>query len=547
MATFAFVAAPDQAHNVQAELGRRAFATLNGLSRGVALVDPSGRILLSNEAFRLLFDLESDVGGLAEAIGFNIAFAGQVGIHELPLNDGRTIELEFKQLDRDFIVIANDITQQLAEKSRIAAEARTDPLTLLGNRSMLGTDLQRACASRQKGLAFFAIDLDRFKIVNDTLGHPVGDALLVAVADRLRSALIEGANAYRVGGDEFGVLYPGNEAPAAVERLAGRIVDLLGRTYIIDGRLLNISASVGVASFADSDGDSERLLRCADLALYKAKDSGRSTYRHFEPEMDIQMQARRLLELDLRRAQALREFSLAYQPQYNLASKTVTGFEALLRWTSPSRGSVSPALFIPLAEELKLIIPIGDWVLRTACKQAAAWSDPLNIAVNVSAVQFEDQDFAEKVKSALAESNLAPRRLELEITESVLLGDKDTALRMLHSLRALGVRVSMDDFGTGYSSLSYLQSFPFDKIKIDQSFVRGNADEPNRLAIVRAIAALGQSLGMTTTAEGVETDEQLARIEADGCTDVQGYLISRPMPADDIEHFLTKWRSDIAC
>jgi EAL domain-containing protein (putative c-di-GMP-specific phosphodiesterase class I) len=256
------------------------------------------------------------------------------------------------------------------------------------------------------------------------------------------------------------------------------------------------------------------------------------------------MQARRNLEIDLRRALALREFALVYQPQYNLQSRQITGFEALLRWNSPSRGTVSPAEFIPLAEETSLIVPIGEWVMRTACREAATWREPLGIAVNVSAIQFE-AGLAATVISALAESGLDPKRLELEITESVLIGDHKSALHVLQSIRELGVRVSMDDFGTGYSSLSYLRSFPFDKIKIDQSFVRSSDDGPSGAAIVRAIAALGKSLGMTTTAEGVETEEQLARVLADGCTDAQGYLISRPMQPDNITRFLDSHRAGL--
>jgi EAL domain-containing protein (putative c-di-GMP-specific phosphodiesterase class I) len=258
--------------------------------------------------------------------------------------------------------------------------------------------------------------------------------------------------------------------------------------------------------------------------------------------MDEQMQAHRSLELDFRRALALRELALVYQPQFNLTSKRITGFEALLRWHSPKRGLVSPADFIPLAEEIGLIVPIGEWVIRTACEEAVSWPQPLNVAVNVSAVQFGSPNLVSTILSALAQSGLDPRRLEVEITESVLLGDHRASLDTLLRVRELGVRVSMDDFGTGYSSLSYLRSFPFDKIKIDQSFVRGQSDDPSGMAIVRAIAGLGQSLGMATLAEGVETEEQLARVATDGCTDVQGYLISRPLPPERIGEFLQSYR-----
>jgi EAL domain-containing protein (putative c-di-GMP-specific phosphodiesterase class I) len=284
--------------------------------------------------------------------------------------------------------------------------------------------------------------------------------------------------------------------------------------------------------------DVDEVLRNCDLALSQAKKDGRATYRFFAPAMNDQMQERHRLEVDLRRALALREFALVYQPQVNLKSMRVNGFEALLRWHNPARGIVSPADFIPLAEEIRLIVPIGEWVIRTACREAARWPSPFNVAVNVSAVQFGSPTLVSTIVSALAESGLDPRRLEVEITEGVLLKEREAALVILRELRAMGVRVAMDDFGTGYSSLSYLHSFPFDKIKIDQSFVRGYPEDGGGAEIVRAIAALGRALGMTTIAEGVETEAQLARVRADGCTDAQGYLISRPLAPELIDEFL---------
>jgi predicted signal transduction protein with EAL and GGDEF domain len=366
----------------------------------------------------------------------------------------------------------------------------------------------------------------------------VGDALLGVVAERIRSAIGHADVAARFGGDEFGIVQIGRPQPQSAAALAKRLVDLLGRSYIVEGHLLNVGASVGIALTPVDGRDTDQILKNADLALNRAKQRGQDRYRFFETAMDEQMQAHRGLELDFRRALALREFAIVYQPQLNLCSKRITGFEALLRWHNPKRGLVSPADFIPLAEEIGLIVPIGEWVIRTACSEAAGWPQPLSVAVNVSAVQFGSPNLVSTVLSALAESGLDPRRLELEITESVLLGDHRAALDVLLKVRELGVRVSMDDFGTGYSSLSYLRSFPFDKIKIDQSFVRGQSDDPSGMAIVRAIAGLGRSLGMTTLAEGVETEEQLARVAADGCTDVQGYLISRPLPPERIGEFL---------
>ena len=337
----------------------------------------------------------------------------------------------------------------------------------------------------------------------------------------------------RLGGDEFAILQVGAGQPDAAEALATRLVDLIGRTYVVDGHMLNIGASVGVA-LAPADGqDPDVLLKNADLALYRAKADGRGVFRFFEPDMDARMQARRSLEIDLRRALALKEFELVYQPQVDAVDGTVKGFEALLRWRHCERGMVPPADFIPLAEEIGLIAPIGEWVLRTACAQAARWPKAVSLAVNLSPVQFRGAKLVATVTSALAQSGLSPDRLELEITEGALLSDTETVLGVLNALRSLGVRISMDDFGTGYSSLSYLQKFPFTKIKIDQSFVRQMEDSADCSAIVRAVIALGQSLGMKTTAEGVETEAQRDRIRAEGCTEIQGYLTGRPMCAAD--------------
>ena len=320
--------------------------------------------------------------------------------------------------------------------------------------------------------------------------------------------------------------------------LAKRLIDLLGRTYVIDGQVIKISASVGIALVPPGTRDTQQMLKNAVQALFHAKQAGGGVFRFFEPAMDEQIQAHRALEIDLRRASTRREFVVVYQPQMNLVSGAVTGFEALLRWKSPQRGLISPSAFISVAEDLGLIVPIGEWTLRTACHEAVGWRRPLTVAVNVSGVQFNRPGLLATVRAALDDSGLDPARLELEITESVLLSDQGAARDTLHRIRQIGVRISIDDFGTGYSSLSLLQSFPFDRIKIDQSFVRGGAHDPSSIAIIRAIAALGNSLGMATTAEGVETQAQLDRVTADGCTDVQGYLISRPLWSDQIETFL---------
>jgi predicted signal transduction protein with EAL and GGDEF domain len=325
----------------------------------------------------------------------------------------------------------------------------------------------------------------------------------------------------------------------AMAALAARIVDVLGRSYLVDGHLVNIGASIGIA-ISPADGlDHEQLMKAADLALYAAKNAGRGTYAFFEPAMDVRAAARRTMEIDLRKAVTLREFELHYQPQIDLESHTVVGFEALIRWRHPERGLVSPIEFIPLAEEIGLIGSIGEWAMHTACIQAMTWPASISVAVNVSSNQFDDSNrLINMVARALARSGLPGQRLEIEITESVLLRTENAVLSALHALRAMGVRVAMDDFGTGYSSLSQLLSFPFDKIKIDRSFVKDSHDAAGQAAIIRAITALGLSLGMSTIAEGVETEDQLARINAEGCKSVQGYLFSKPVPVDRIQDLI---------
>ena len=420
------------------------------------------------------------------------------------------------------------------EASSGVPDGRTDSLTGLSDRrwfrERLAALLERP--ERADQVALLMIDLDRFKAVNDSHGHPVGDALLQMVAQRLRSAVRDDDIASRLGGDEFAVALP---AAAAAETLGGRLVDLLSRPYLVEGHVAIIGASIGIAIGPRDGADPAALVRAADLALYQAKEDGRQTVRVFSPLMDRRARARHALLDDLRCALALRQFELHYQPQTNLASRELIGFEALLRWRHPEHGLVPPDRFIPLAEEVGLIVPIGEWVLRTACREAVSWPERLCVAVNVSAKQLADRDrLPRAVQAALAASGLPASRLEVEITESALVRHDREALHVLHALHALGVRVSMDDFGTGYSSLSQLRSFPFDKLKIDRSFVRDLAGSDEAAAVVRAIAALGASLGMTTTAEGVETAEQAAMIRADGCTDMQGFLVSRPVPAGDV-------------
>jgi len=439
------------------------------------------------------------------------------------------------------LVAVVDVTERKRAEARIAYMAHHDALTALPNRILfhehLTTALVRA-ASGGRMLAVLCLDLDQFKAVNDTLGHPVGDLLLKRVAGRLEKAVGERNFVARLGGDEFAIVMPAIENADAAQALAGKLVEELGQPYDIHDHEVIIGASIGIA-LAPSDGSSpELLLRNADIALYRAKADGRGRLHFFEPEMDRRLKLRRSLELDLRKAFANGELELHYQPLVNLCSGEVSGFEALLRWRHPHRGMVPPAEFIPVAEEIGLIVPLGEWVLRKACEDAAGWADGIKVAVNLSPVQFKSRNLVFAVTSALAYSGLPARRLELEITESVLLGETEANLATLHQLRELGVQISMDDFGTGYSSLSYLRSFPFDKIKIDQSFVRELAERPDCMAIVRAITGLGASLGIATTAEGVETQEQLERLRAEGCTEVQGYLFSPPRPLEEIKRFL---------
>ncbi len=417
-------------------------------------------------------------------------------------------------------------------------QPQNDDLTGLALRNTFMAGLEYALSDIEGAgsIAVLCLDLDRFKIINDTLGHGIGDQLLKKVADRLSKVSRKDDLVARLGGDEFVILQRGVRSPRDAELLAERLVDLVGRTYVLSGHTVNIGVSVGVA-LASGPVQPRDLLRNADLALYEAKRAGRGRYRFFEQGMDTLLHERRELEIDLRRALALKQFELHYQPFLDLATDTVMGFEALLRWNHPMRGNVPPLDFIAVAEENGLIVKIGEWVLLTACAAAASWPEKLVVAVNVSPIQFKADSLLASVSLALERSGLAPERLEIEITESALLADTDNVLATLHALRALGVKISMDDFGTGYSSLSYLQKFPFNKIKIDRSFVVGG--DADSAAILKAVSGLGTSLGMAITAEGVETTEQLERIRDQNCTHVQGYLTGRPMTRASVQSFLS--------
>ncbi len=435
------------------------------------------------------------------------------------------------------IVAVRDQRERLRAEAEMHRLALHDALTGLANRRQFHdalADRYTSLKAEDSALALFMLDLDRFKFVNDTLGHGMGDALLCRVSQRLQHAVNKGDLVARLGGDEFAVLMAAGSDLAIVQTVAERVIDLLGRPFLIDGLIVNIGVSVGVA-LAPNDGDTpEQLIGNADLALYGAKQDGRSCYRLFEASMNARVQARRSLELDLRQAISRQEFHLCYQPQVNARTGAYDGAEALIRWYHPERGLVPPADFISLAEETGLIAPIGEWVLHTACTEALSWPEHLTVAVNLSPVQFRDSRLATTVRGILEVTGLPGTRLEIEITEGCLLQDEQKTLTVLCELRSLGVRISMDDFGTGYSSLSYLRRFPFDKIKIDQSFIRQTPADKDSAAIVRAIATLGSSLGMKITAEGVETIAQSDFIIKEGCDQIQGYLISKPVPSTEI-------------
>ncbi len=443
--------------------------------------------------------------------------------------------------------VGSDVTEQHRSADKINRMARFDTLTGLPNRLQVTEALGAAMADadRWRGrCAFMMIDLDRFKAVNDTLGHPIGDRLLSRVAERLRSIMSDNEVCGRLGGDEFAVVIKDANDTPRVTKLANRIIETLSQPYEVDHHTLYIGASVGSA-IGPRDGRSvETLIRSADLALYRSKDNGGNVHCAYEPQLHSHAEERRVIEIALRKALEHNEFEVHYQPVVNAENNHVEGFEALLRWTNPELGSVSPAKFIPVAEDARLIAPIGEWVLRTACAEAARWPATIRVAVNVSAEQLTDANFVTTVVSALSQSGLPPQRLELEVTESVFMREGTTAITVLDQILALGVRLSLDDFGTGYSSLGYLSKTKFSTIKIDRSFVQGAAKNlPESVAIIRAVVALAESLGMSTTAEGVETEEECQMLGRLGCRKIQGYLFGRPMPGSEARRLFAEGAS----
>lgn len=546
------------------EANERCRIAMNNMSQGLCMFDAEQRVVVCNERYPAMYGLMPEMtkpgttlqaiiehriargiyraGGNAESyLSERVALVTDATTQVHELTDGRVISITRRPMPGGgWVTTHDDITESRRIESRIHHMALHDALTDLPNRALLRERLEKALPRAQEanGWAVHMLDLDRFKEVNDTLGHHVGDALLKKVAERLRASVRESDTVARLGGDEFAILQSLPDAATEAEGLARKILDLLSQPFDLDGHPVTIGTSIGIA-FAPQDGtDADQLLKKADLALYRAKSLGRGAYHIFEPALDERMRARRDLEQSLRDALVNNELELYYQPLVNLERDEICGFEALLRWNKPG-GQMAPLDFIPLAEETGLIVPIGDWVLRQACAEARSWPSNLTIAVNVSPVQFKSRGFAQTVLHALAASGLPAERLELEVTESVVLEDSNGAFATLKQLHELGVKIALDDFGTGYSSLTNLRKFPFDKIKIDRSFVMDiSAANVDALAIVRAVAGLGASLGMATTAEGVETKEQLDQVRAEGCTEMQGYYISPPRPAREIARLI---------
>lgn len=540
---------------------------LNNLTQGVCFFDGGRRLILANRRYADIYRLPHDairsgmtldeIVELRFAAGTcpdmtrseYLAWRATIQVSADPtdtiveLKSGQIISIHHRPMpDGGWVATHEDITERRRAEQQLAHMARHDPLTGLSNRAAFREYTDRETARRTPGnsVAVLCLDLDHFKHVNDTFGHATGDALLCAVAARIKGAIRGSDMAVRLGGDEFAIVQVGVDQPSQAADLAARLIEMLSRPFDLGSHQVVVGISVGIAYSLAYGADTEALLRSADMALYRAKADGRGTYRFFELAMNEQAQARHALERGLRVALRDSELELFFQPIMNAYSQTLTKFEALIRWRHPERGLVPPAEFIPLSEEIGLIVPIGDWVLHEACRAAASWPATISVAVNLSPVQFKEPNLVEIVDHALRASGLSPSRLELEITETVLLRNTATTLETLRRLRGLGVRISLDDFGTGYSSISYLRTFPFDTIKIDRSFVHDLGGATNSLAIVNAIVTLGQAFGMSITAEGVETAEQLRTLQAEHCTDVQGYYFSPPVPFAEVADLIQR-------
>jgi diguanylate cyclase (GGDEF)-like protein len=543
-------------------------AALNNMSQGLSMIDHEGRLVICNQRYIGIYDLPPDIATPGARLVDLLAHRARNGNFEgdpeafvaavqVRMAQGEKFHTRSELADGRVVAVANepmagggwvatheDITERQRSQERISRMARHDALTDLANRVLFRERMEEAFVRHEstgKGYTVFVFDLDLFKAVNDSLGHPVGDALLKAVARRLQDATRETDTVGRLGGDEFAILQHAepNQRDRAVA-LARRLLEVVGAPYEIDGHRVVIGISIGIAMAPEDGLDTARLLRNADLALYRAKADGRNTYRFFEQEMDEDLRLRRTLEIDLNNAVTNGEFEAYYQPLIDIETGDICAIEALIRWHHPVHGMIAPDRFIPVAEERGMITAIGRWILRQACHDAAAWPAHVRVAVNLSPVQFRNSDLTEIVSAALADSGLAPERLELEITESVLLKKNAHDISILHQIKGLGVSVVLDDFGTGYSSLSYLRLFPFDKIKIDKSFVQEMSHRADCAAIVCAITSLGRELNMVTTAEGVETAEQLELVRAAGCKLAQGFLFSQPCRVADLKFTLAQ-------
>jgi diguanylate cyclase (GGDEF)-like protein len=538
-----------------AQVNRRLDVALNHMAHGLSMFDVERNLIVCNETYRRMYDLPRElaqagtplrrindhrvaVGNDPIAAPEQVAADGELETEQgrpafiQELTDSRTIAVSQRWMrGGGWVAVHEDITERRRAEAKIAHLAGHDLLTNLPNRVLFREHLDKAflTLNREQAFAVLCLDLDRFKQVNDTLGHAFGDELLKAVAGRLRGCVKEGDVIARLGGDEFAIVQAAVQRPEQCSELASRVIEVLSETFDIDGKHVGIGASAGIAVAPADGADPDQLLKNADMALYLAKSDGRGTYRFFEAEMDNRLQARRSLEIDMRSAIANGEFELYYQPIVHLKMRKITGFEALLRWNHPLQGTIAPLNFISLAEETGLILPLGEWVLRTACRQAANWPEPVDVSINLSPAQFKSRNLVQIVLGALAASGLSAKRVVLEITESVFLRNEAGVLATLHQLRELGVRIAMDDFGTGYSSLSYLRSFPFDKIKIDGSFVRDMLGRDDCRAIVGAVAELARKLNMVTVVEGVETQGQCDMVTALGCDESQGYFFGYPV------------------
>jgi diguanylate cyclase (GGDEF)-like protein len=551
--------------NELVNLNHRFDAVLANLPQGVSFYDEDDRLVVANRRYSELYGLDPGVlligKTLSSVVALRALAAGQpiVGaddglrdpLHAMreggvarrtcELPDGRVISLNGVRMPGGgWLATHLDVTERRRTEAQIAFMADHDSLTGLANRHLLSRRMKIALDRVQRGgrIAVMCLDLDRFKAVNDTLGHGHGDELLRQVAQRLKDCIRPGDTAARLGGDEFAIVVEVADADPTV--LVQRLLDAVSQPYDLDGYRPVVGVSIGVAIGPQDGATSHELLKAADLAMYRAKLDGRGAYRFYEAAMDASMQLRRLLELDLRTALRNNELKLHYQPILTLRSNDISCFEALLRWNHPLRGVISPSDFIPVAEESGLIVDIGEWVLRQACADAAAWSRPVKVSVNISPRQFIGDRLMADVTRALNAATLPASRLELEITENAMLSNTDSTIEALRQLHELGVSIAMDDFGTGYSSLSYLRRFPIDKIKIDQVFIRDLSCDSASVSIIRAITELASGLGMSTTAEGVETKDQFDLLRAEGCTEIQGYYVSAAVPSDRVDGLLDR-------